>query len=1256
MEPLTSPGFVLGSPEPPTPQKERRSALKSAISYKSQSNKSQVQVHVQFAGVSIDYAARPLSPQSPNTECSAPRPEYRPALQRNISSGSIARSSLKSPLAYETEFPCEVTSDLTISVSSSASTQDDGYFSRASSGTSSQTDISFASTPQSPSFHGRLGERSSARVSAREIEDVKVLKNIMTTLRVNKIPGPQLFRSQTEFPTVLGFGGEGNVRAIDASVKNSIKSSKLSRPDKPKWKSFAIKRHGPQEGKPAFKLKNYLAAAEAEINALSNPLRGHPNIVQLTGWGLCLDTLESTQNISEPQTDLSMSNLHLPLLVLELANGDLAQFLKDIFDNDKPQDVTCKCSQESRAERGLSQPRYPATVWGPSRPEQVSLSGSTLQGDDDEPHKYTTIGAGAQEASSNSKDFWVVNGMNRHELLRRLCIDIGHGLQGLHDVNMTHGDLKPRNVLVFRNGPVWTAKLCDFGHSNSFDSSNDDAPYIGTPDWRPYWFGSVKVHRDIATLKSFDLAVYGALLWSAFCPSLRGKAPPISDYYDQSNPCKKFEKHIRDIGPSGCGPSILGSKAALIRRIDRLVHGTLCASYLRSQEIDDGVLESQLKHHLDERPWEHLYSKTVRSTRSLWSRIPVIKQGVKRKINCEQSATDITTETDSNSGIETQTQRRQKASATSHYLAVHTEEWRGRPCGGLHQTALLTTTNRVSLVENSIVAAHHEAMTLCRGMAGSLDGLQALHDNLQRLIHDLCTGVAKPELLHDLARLRATEVKSIVWNNITSRRNIVALALGSTSPVKITTMAWLCKGEVGAHEVRSLPAHYSAWKNILDAGVLNESERLERFLLLMRFGALIGEILEGHPNIEEPQPILNMYLHSCRLATRGVVANEICRHYEQTLATVELNRCQPDATRYYMTAARSCRPKGMSDHPVTIAKSTALGRIESDRRAHKAAYPSLKLNFEQLLDEQNDIYRARAKRPGDPPSETTPLLATNRRKLQRSPTLEMDTPNLSRDNPTGPEPEVEDRQATSPDGLPLPSIKPSLPGWSECGNAFINDLTRSVTFKRPTVKLTQLRHINIGHIGSESVLEIDMADFVLPGDPEEDQQALRQRIRKRFPLFDAVWYSSRESLNIFSDYGEGDVLADLKDDEKWEQEPTQALLSAFEIKPPDFSIEAFLSKNLSTLLFFIQNPTTTFGLLWELVIYVHDMAGAPIVVSYVALRNELRSLDTTRRPLFSLLRWVPMVFGRTLVLLLAGLVCLVGAALVVAIVLAFMLG
>ncbi|KAI1157416.1 hypothetical protein F5B18DRAFT_645196 [Nemania serpens] len=85
-------------------------------------------------------------------------------------------------------------------------------------------------------------------------------------------------------------------------------------------------------------------------------------------------------------------------------------------------------------------------------------------------------------------------------------------------------------------------------------------------------------------------------------------------------------------------------------------------------------------------------------------------------------------------------------------------------------------------------------------------------------------------------------------------------------------------------------------------------------------------------------------------------------------------------------------------------------------------------------------------------------------------------------------------------------------------------------------------------------------------------------------------------------------------------------------------------------------PATTLGLLWELVVLLHKKAGDPILVSYEALRREVRSLNVTRMPLLGLLRWAAMVLGRAIVLLLAGLVCLLGAALVVAVVLAFTLG
>ncbi|KAK8123946.1 Protein kinase-like domain protein [Apiospora kogelbergensis] len=159
--------------------------------------------------------------------------------------------------------------------------------------------------------------------------------------------------------------------------------------------------------------KDFIRAARREILALApSRFRGSPNIVQLKGWGLCLDTLED----KSPHPDA----IEMSLLVLEGANCDLHAFLQ-----------------------------------GP----------------------YET---------SNS-------------LLLGLCRDIGSGLAALHDKGFTHGDLKPKNVLIFQTFTGWTAKLCGFGcawqkvEDDESDYSSPSSPkgqrprpkYIGTGGWKP---------------------------------------------------------------------------------------------------------------------------------------------------------------------------------------------------------------------------------------------------------------------------------------------------------------------------------------------------------------------------------------------------------------------------------------------------------------------------------------------------------------------------------------------------------------------------------------------------------------------------------------------------------------------------------------------------------------------------------------------------------------------------------------------------
>jgi serine/threonine protein kinase len=1170
-------------------------------------------------------------------------------------------------------------------LTNSLPSQDDESFVCNSLGAVDQAGINLVSEQNSPAFSGhKTVEQSSARVSPRNDEDVEVLKHIVNTLRLRKVPGPQLFRARTEFKKKLGKGAEGSVRTTDQSVDEEIKNLELgkvegSQIERPQWNKFAIKRHGPPESKSPITLKNYLAAAEAEINTLSDLLRGHPNIVQLRGWGLCLDTIESTQNISRPPLDLSPFNLHLPLLILERADGNFKEFLDHVFGSDDGTRIAER-SRESRAEEGLSQLRDRPVTKSPSSPlvlgpvplrqERVSLSGSTLQEEDGDesmtPQKYATVDSDAGEESGDSPHFSIISGMSRYEVLRRLCIDIGHGLQGLHVMKMTHGDLKPRNVLVFGEGPRWTAKLCDFGHSNKFDPSNDSLPYLGTPEWRPHWFGDTIIKHNIATLRAFDLTVYGLLVWSAFRPSRRGEAPNVWAEFPKSDPCVLFDEDLTDMVPPSCMGSVLGSKAAVGRRVSRLVKGTVCANYMQSKAVDETVSDPDTEHHVDERPWEHLYGKMQHATSSLWNiHVPADTVDSTSIANSERNATEVGTKTIPRGTSQAQIRHRLKASVKSRYRTVLFEWWRKRHDRELPQTLSLLTSATFLPVDRPFIPFQDETEKLYRSVGSSLYGSRLLHDSLCRLLKDKSKDPTKVTLLYSLARLRSTAPVPAIWNNIPSRENIVQLALTTMPPLDICALAWLCKGEVGAEDVRNLPAQHSTWEVILgNRSDLNESERLERFLLLMQFGARIEQILGNPLPTEGRRSILSTYLNSCRLATRAFVAKEICQHYEMILPATKPNK--PDTTRYYMTAARGSRPKGMTDDCVDIANWTALGSIESDKQEHKATYPFLKLNFEQLLDKQNDTHLAlplpnvRRCKPG--PDETTHLLATDNRKLQTHSDLDIAESTTCRRNFGTLETPIQDRHAivnTKPvdTGLPPPPVKPSLPGWREFGNAFLNELTNSITLKKPTVQLTHLRRIIIGHIGSANVLEIDMADFALPPDSspsswerEQACHALRQRIKDRFPLMDDTWFSTECDRDDRDD--DDDVLASIKDDVKWDQETQQALYLAFQVKPPDFSAEAFLAKNLNTLLFFIQYPTTTLGLLWELVLSAHDRAGAPITVSYAALHREIRSLDATRKPLLRVLQWAPAVFGRVVVLFLAGVACLLGAAFVVAVTLA----
>ncbi|KAF4610372.1 hypothetical protein G7Y89_g15748 [Cudoniella acicularis] len=393
---------------------------------------------------------------------------------------------------------------------------------------------------------------------------IAILNRLLNTLKENEVPGPQLFRLRQEFSEPLGEGGEGNVRAIDREC--AARYRKMGKNMRERWpvELIAIKQYqsrrewttGGQKLKLGYTtsaglddsdLGSRFRAAECEILALSPSLfRENPNIVQLLGWGLCLDTLEDAQSSC-------CRGVQVPLLVLERADMNFLQFLRQLFPDNQRLDASAATSR--RLEHGTQTSGFANAIQG--------LGRTVLQ--------------------------WTGIEVDSYETIRLLCMDIGHGLQSLHEHDFTHGDLKPTNVLIFRTPTRWLAKLCDFGcafgkPTNVISAAGTPGTptcrqrYLGTPDWQRRRDEASDEH-DYDGLQNCDLYVYGLLVWSAFC--LRGEPPPSKTWEAARADLGELERRARW--------STAENKRWISHRVGKLLDSAMASPLARSR-----------------RPWVHL--------------------------------------------------------------------------------------------------------------------------------------------------------------------------------------------------------------------------------------------------------------------------------------------------------------------------------------------------------------------------------------------------------------------------------------------------------------------------------------------------------------------------------------------------------------------------------------------------------------------------------------------------------------------------
>ncbi|KAL2016024.1 hypothetical protein VTK56DRAFT_4354 [Thermocarpiscus australiensis] len=109
----------------------------------------------------------------------------------------------------------------------------------------------------------------------------------------------------------------------------------------------------------------------------------------------------------------------------------------------------------------------------------------------------------------------------------RLCLDIGRAIVDMHANRIVHGDIKPDNVLVFKEkSGEYHAKVIDFGYSARYIDDNHRLTLTGTELWNAPEHGSYASSWTLLQAVNADLFSLGMLfLWLLFEPRLSGTAP-----------------------------------------------------------------------------------------------------------------------------------------------------------------------------------------------------------------------------------------------------------------------------------------------------------------------------------------------------------------------------------------------------------------------------------------------------------------------------------------------------------------------------------------------------------------------------------------------------------------------------------------------------------------------------------------------------------------------------------------------------------
>lgn len=169
-------------------------------------------------------------------------------------------------------------------------------------------------------------------------------------------------------------------------------------------------------------------------------------------------------------------------------------------------------------------------------------------------------------------------------LRHHISLDIGCGLDALHEIGLIHGDLKPENVLMFFEAEHWVAKLADFG-GGADTGQGGILEGRGTVGWRApelRQFFDDGTHIDLSLLERIDSYSYGLLLWSMFLRD-KGSAPCTESVEAEMIALSELETNPMSL-PMSIQSVLKSSLRMLLKRDPRIRAGKV------GHLLDDGSL------------------------------------------------------------------------------------------------------------------------------------------------------------------------------------------------------------------------------------------------------------------------------------------------------------------------------------------------------------------------------------------------------------------------------------------------------------------------------------------------------------------------------------------------------------------------------------------------------------------------------------------------------------------------------------------